>query len=530
MSQAIASTAETAVWTPRTNPWWIAVAVMLPALIEVLDSSIANVALPQMAGTMASSLDEATWVLTSYMVANAIVLPMTGWLSSFFGRKRFLIICTLIFTLSSAACGMASHMGLMICARIVQGAAGGALLPITQAILMESFPPEKRGMAMAVYGMGVVVAPIFGPVLGGWLTDNYSWRWIFYVNLPFGIVGILLLQAFVEDPPYLRDARKKLGGVVDYIGFATMALALGLFQVVLDRGQTDDWFNAAWICWGICISAISLLFFVFWEFQVPKPLVDLRVFRDRNFTIGTSLLVVGGIMIYSTTSLLPMFLQGLLGYPSLNSGLAMSLRGVGAIVAMMIVGPLANKVDARIFVSAGFGLVAYSAFQLGNLTLSISPHNLDLPNILMGLGMGFLMVPLMTVSLANISNETMGNASGVSNLARTMGGSMGISLTTALVTRCAQAHQALLVGNVSSYNPMYQQQFQNLVNGLSQYGDSATAQSRALGMMYGIVQQQTVLFAYVDVFRLLAMMCMCCIPIVLLLKKARAGSGAVAMH
>jgi DHA2 family multidrug resistance protein len=530
MPHTDASAAETPAWTPRANPWWIAVAVMLPALIEVLDSSIANVALPQMAGSMASSLDEATWVLTSYMVANAIVLPMTGWLSSFFGRKRFLILCTLTFTLSSAACGMANHMGLMILSRIVQGAAGGALLPITQAILMESFPPAKRGMAMAVYGMGVVVAPIFGPVLGGWLTDNYSWRWIFYVNLPFGLLGILLLHIFVEDPPYLRNAKEKLGGAIDCIGFASMALALGLFQVVLDRGQTDDWFNAAWICWGMGISAVALAFFVFWEFRTPRPLVDLHVFQDRNFTIGTCLLVIGGVMIYSTTSLLPMFLQGLLGYPSLNSGLAMSLRGVGAIFAMFLVGPLANKIDARIFVSSGFALVAYSAFQFGNLTLEIAPHNLDVPNILMGLGMGCLMVPLMTVSLTNISNERMGNASGVSNLARTMGGSMGISLTTALVTRYTQVHQALLVGNVSPYNPTYQRHFQSLAASLNQYSDSVTAQGRALGMMYGAVQQQSVLYAYVDVFRLLAMICVCCIPIAFLLKKTRAGGGSIAMH
>jgi DHA2 family multidrug resistance protein len=530
MSHADTATIKTPEWTPSVNPWWIAIAVMLPALIEVLDSSIANVALPQMAGTMASSLDEATWVLTSYMVANAIVLPMTGWLSSYFGRKRFLTICTLIFTLSSGVCGMASHMGLMILARIVQGAAGGALLPITQAILMESFPPAKRGMAMAVYGMGVVVAPIFGPVLGGWLTDNYSWRWIFYVNLPFGLLGILLLHIFVEDPPYLRDAREKLGGAIDYIGFAAMAIALGLFQVVLDRGQTDDWFNAAWICWGFAVSAVSMLFFVYWEFRMHKPLVELRVFRDRNFTIGTCLLVIGGVMIYSTTSLLPMFLQGLLGYPSLNSGLAMSLRGVGAIIAMMIVGPLANKIDARIFVSSGFALVAYSAFQLGNLTLEVSPGNLDVPNVLMGLGMGCLMVPLMTVSLASISNEMMGNASGVSNLARTMGGSVGISLTTALVTRYAQSHQAHLVGNISPYNPACQQQLQSLAAGFGQYSDPATAHGRAIGVLYGIVQQQSVLFAYVDVFRLLAIICVCCIPIAFLLKKAKPGSGSVAMH
>ena len=259
-SPTASPTADASAWTPSVNPWWIAVAVMLATILEVLDTSIANVALPNMAGSMASSLDEATWVLTSYLVANAIVLPMTGWLSSFFGRKRFLITCTVLFSLSSAACGIANSMGMLILARILQGAAGGALLPISQAILMESFPPKKRGMAMAVYGMGVVVAPIFGPVLGGWLTDNYSWRWIFYINVPFGVLAVLMLQAFVEDPPYLREAHEKTGGKIDYIGFRAMAIWLASLQIILDRGQQDDWFNAGWICWGsvhfVCLDGV----------------------------------------------------------------------------------------------------------------------------------------------------------------------------------------------------------------------------------------------------------------------------------
>ena len=297
-----------------------------------------------MAGSMASSLDEATWVLTSYLVANAIVLPMTGWLSRHFGRKRFLITCTILFSVSSAVCGVSNSMGMLVLARILQGAAGGALLPISQAILMESFPPAKRGVAMAVYGMGVVVAPIFGPVLGGWLTDNYSWRWIFFINVPFGALAVLMLQAFVEDPPYLRDAQKGSGGKgIDYIGFAAMAIWLASLQIILDRGQQDDWFNAAWICWGSVVCVLSMVFFIYWEIRTPYPLVDLRVFRNRSFAIGTSLMVIAGVMIYSTTSLLPMFLQGLMGYPSLNSGMAMSLRGVGAIFAMVAVGKLAEK-------------------------------------------------------------------------------------------------------------------------------------------------------------------------------------------
>ncbi len=397
MSDTTASvTAETTAWTPSVNPWLIAMAVMLATILEVLDTSIANVALPNMAGSMSSSLDEATWVLTSYLVANAIVLPMTGWLSSFFGRKRFLVTCTILFSLSSAACGVANSMGMLILARLVQGAAGGALLPISQAILMESFPPARRGMAMAVYGMGVVVAPIFGPVLGGWLTDNYSWRWIFYINVPFGILAVLMLQAFVEDPPYLRNAREKIGGRIDYIGFAAMAISLAALQIILDRGQDDDWFNAAWICWGSALCVVSMVFFIFWETRVPHPLVDLRVFRNRGFAIGTSLMVIAGVMIYSTTSLLPMFLQGLMGYPSLNSGMAMSLRGVGAIVAMVVVGKLSEKIDVRILVNVGWLFLIYACWQLGNITTDVAPGNLNWPNIFTGLGMGFVTIPLMT--------------------------------------------------------------------------------------------------------------------------------------
>ena len=530
MSQSSSPSVETAAWKPSVNPWLIAVAVMLAAILEVLDTSIANVALPNMAGSMASSLDEATWVLTSYLVANAIVLPMTGWLSSFFGRKRFLITCTLLFSLSSAVCGIANSMGMLILARIVQGAAGGALLPMSQAILMESFPPAKRGVAMAVYGMGVVVAPIFGPVLGGWLTDNYSWRWIFYINVPFGILAVLMLQAFVEDPPYLRDAREKIGRTIDYIGFAALAIWLASLQIILDRGQDDDWFNAAWIRWGSALCLVSMALFIFWELRVRHPLVDLRVFRNRSFAIGTSLMVIAGVMIYSTTSLLPMFLQGLMGYPALNSGMAMSLRGVGAIVAMVVVGKLSEKVDARILINVGWLFLVYACWRLGSITTDVSPGNLNWPNIFTGLGMGFLMVPLMTASLADVPNEQMGNASGVNNLARSIGGSMGISLTTTLVVRGTQAHSALMVGHLSPYRPEFQQYLQSASGMLGRSSDPVTANGQAYGLLYGMTQQQANLFAYVDTFHLLGFLCLLCVPVVFLLKKAKPGGGPVAIH
>ena len=530
MSLSTTVKTETAPWMPSVNPWWIAVAVMLATVLEVLDTSVANVALPNMAGSMASSLDEATWVLTSYLVANAIVLPMTGWLSSFFGRKRFLMTCTVLFTVSSAACGAANSMALLILARVLQGAAGGALMPISQAILMESFPPAKRGVAMAVYGMGVVVAPIFGPVLGGWLTDNYSWRWIFYINAPFGALAVLMLQTFVEDPPYLRHAQEQSGGKINYVGFGAMAVWLATLQIILDRGQQEDWFNSPWICWGSVVSFVSMVFFVLWELRIAYPLVDLRVFRNRSFAIGTFLMLIAGIMLYSTTSLLPMFLQGLMGYPSLNSGLAMSLRGIGAIVAMVVVGKLSEKVDSRILINVGWILLIYSAWELGNINTEISAGTLNWPNIFTGLGMGMLMVPLMTVSLADLPVEQMGNGSGISNLARNIGGGVGISLTTALVARGTQVHQALMVGQLNPYNPEFQLRFQTMTGSLGQYSDPVSAQPQAYGLLYGTVQQQANLFAYVDTFRLLAFLCVLCIPVVFFLKKAKASGGTVAMH
>jgi DHA2 family multidrug resistance protein len=319
---------------------------------------------------------------------------MTGWLSGFFGRKRFLIGCIILFTLASAACGGAATLGFLILARVLQGAAGGALQPLSQAILMESFPPAKRGMAMAVFGVGVVVAPIIGPVLGGWITDNYSWRWIFLINVPLGALAVLLSQAFVEDPPYLRQAHENRGGHIDYVGFGALTLWLGTLQVILDRGQEDDWFNATWVCWASVISLAALIFLIAWELRVEHPLVDIRVFRNRNFAMGTLLMTVVGVVLYSTTALLPLFLQGLMGYPALNSGMAMSPRGMGAICSLVVVGVLVSRIDARLLIGMGFLILAYSCRCFGNINLDISIGNVTWPNILSGVGTGLIFVPL----------------------------------------------------------------------------------------------------------------------------------------
>ena len=517
-------------WKPSVNPWLIAAAVMLATILEVLDTSVANVALDHIAGNLSATRDEATWVLTSYLVSNAIVLPMTGWLSGFFGRKRFLIGCIALFTLASAGCGMAADLGFLILARVVQGAAGGALQPLSQAILMESFPPAKRGQAMAIFGLGVVVAPIIGPVLGGWITDSYSWRWIFYINVPIGIVAVLMSHAFVEDPPYLRAAHERRGGRIDYLGFGFMALWLATLQVILDRGQQDDWFSAAWIRWASGISLVSMIAFIVWELRIEHPLVHLRVLFNRNFAGGTFLITVVGIVLYSTTALLPLFLQSLMGYPALNSGMAISPRGMGAIVTLLIVGRLVGVVDSRLLIAVGFALLSYACLVFGRITLQMATINVIWPNILSGMGMACIFVPLTTASMGSLPKEEMGNAAGIFNLARNIGGGIGISLTTTLVARGTQIHQALMVGNLSPFRPEFQQYLQKTTAVLSLSSDPVSGQQKAYGLLYGTMQQQANLFAYVETFRLLALLCLLCVPVVILLKKGKASGGAGALH
>src|SRR5205807_8598734 len=341
-------------WTPSFNPWLIAASVMLATFMEVLDTSVANVALPHIAGNLSATPEEATWVLTSYLVSNAIVLPAANWFGRYFGRKRFLIVCIAIFTLSSAMCGAAASLGLLIVARIAQGAGGGALQPIAQAVLMESFPREKRGSAMAVFGLGVVVAPIIGPTLGGWITDNYSWRWIFYINVPIGILAIFMANTFIEDPPYIKNQKP---GRIDYIGFGLMALGLAALQLVLDKGQEEDWFSSSFITLTTALAVVTIIAFVIWELRSSEPIVNLRILTNRNFAVGTMLMTIMGIVLYGTIALLPLFLQTMLGYPAVQSGMAVSPRGIGSIISMIIIGRLVGRIDSRHLIMFGFSVL-----------------------------------------------------------------------------------------------------------------------------------------------------------------------------
>lgn len=523
-SQADAAHAQ---WRPSHNPWLIAVSVMAATFMEILDTSVANVSLPHIAGNMSSTPEEATWVLTSYLVSNAIVLPITGWLGLYIGRKRLLTICIAVFTGASVLCGMAPNLGFLIVARIFQGIGGGALVPMSQAVLLESFPPEKRGVAMATFGMGVVVAPILGPTLGGWITDNYSWRWIFYINLPVGIFAALMAQAFVEDPPYVKNARV---GRIDVLGFGLLAIWLGTLQVVLDKGQQEDWFASEWICWFTVLSVVCFIAFVIRELVTAHPIVELRVLSDRNFAAGVALMTTLGAVLYGTTAALPIFLQTMMGYPALQSGLALSPRGVGAFVMTFIVGRLVGRVRYRYLISTGFILLAVSSFWLAHINLQISLWNVVLPSVLNGVAISFIFTPLTTAAMGYLRQEQMANATGIYNLMRNLGGSFGIALVSTLVLRRAQVHQALMVAHLTPFDPAYVRHLAGLAQALSAQSGIVAAQQQAHGIIYNVLENQARLWAFVENFRLFGIFCIGCLPLVLLFKKVRKGTKAGMMH
>ena len=514
-------------WIPTFNPWLIAVSVMLATVMEVLDTSVANVALPHISGNLSATTEEATWVLTSYLISNAIVLPATSWITKFVGRKRFLIICIVIFTMASALCGAAPNLAILIIARILQGLGGGALQPIAQAVLLESFPPAKRGAAMALYGMGVVVAPIIGPTLGGWITDNYSWRWIFYINLPVGAVAAFMANTFVEDPPYLKGQKP---GRIDYIGFGLMALGLAALELTLDLGQQRDWFESPLIVFTASMSALSLISFVVWELYIDEPIVHLRVFLNRNFAVGCAMIASVGVVLYGSTALLPLFLQTLLGYPALQSGIAVSPRGFGSIMSMVVVGRLIGKVDSRWLIAFGFAVLGGSTYVFTGLNLYIAQTNIIYPMIVSGFALGFVFVPLTTMTMATLPQIEIGNASGIYNLMRNTGGSVGIAIMTTLLARNTQVHQAVLTTHTTQYDLAYQQLVQQITTALSASMDAVTAAQQATATVYGMVVRQAMVLSYVDNFRILAFLCFLCVPAAFIFKKVREAKAVEGAH
>jgi len=501
----------TAEWRPRFNPWLIAIPVMLATFMVILDTSIVVVALPYIAGNLGATQDESTWVLTSYLVANAVILPASAWLSSFFGRKRFLIVCTIVFTVASATCGIAASMSMLVVARVLQGIGGGAMQPLSQAILLESFPPTQRGTATALFGLGVVVAPIIGPTLGGWLTDAYSWRWTFYINLPVGILAAALMLIMIEDPPYIRASRPRR---IDAVGFAFMGLFLATLQVVLDKGQDADWFAAVWLRWLAVVSAVSLIAFIVREFMIDHPIVDLRIFGNRNFAVSAVLFALFGLSVYALITLQPLFLQSLLGYPAFDAGLSVTPRGIGALAALLLVGALLPKVNPKLLVAIGFALTALASFLLSRLTLQISMSSVVVANIVSGLGTSFIFVPLTTLAIGTLPNEQIGNATGLQNLVRNVGGSIGLSYVSTMLQRYAQVHQAHLVGQLSQLSPQYRAQL-TLLQRLYEHGFTAPdAFLKARGMLYNLLLQQSEYWAFVDLFFVVAVLSAACLVLI----------------
>ena len=506
-------------WRPRANPWLIALAVMLATFMVVLDTSIAVVALPYIAGNLGATQDESTWVLTSYLVANAVVLPVSTWLSGFFGRKRFLIACTVIFTVASLVCGLASSMPMLVIARVVQGVGGGAMQPLSQAILLESFPPAKRGAATALFGLAIVIAPIVGPTLGGWLTDNWSWRWTFYINLPVGVLAFFLMSWLVEDPPYIK-AKRVLR--LDAIGLGLVALWLGTLQIMLDKGQDADWFGAVWLRWFAVVSVLSLVGFITRELCIAHGLVDLRVFKNRNFAVSCVLFGLFGLTLYALIAIQPLFLQSLLGYSAFDSGLSVSPRGFGALAALIFVGALVSRIDSRLLAGLGFAVTGISSFLLCRLTLQMSMGSILPANILAGFGTGCLFVPLTTLAVSTLRNEQIGNAIALQNLIRNIGGSVGLALVSTFQERLAQAHQFMLVKQLSPLNAEYQEKSEVVRRIFEQHFTPPDAVARTHGLLYKLLLQQSDYWAFMNLFFLVAVVCGVSVLGILLFEKPRA--------
>jgi MFS transporter, DHA2 family, multidrug resistance protein len=516
---------------PAINPWVIAATAMLATFMEVLDTSVANVALPNIAGNLSSSVDETTWVLTAYLVANAIVLPLSGWFSTLVGRKRFYMACVGIFTVSSLLCGVAPSLGLLIFFRVLQGLGGGALQPISQAILVESFPEEKQGAAMAFYGMGVVVAPVVGPMLGGWITDNYSWRWIFLINIPIGILSIALTTFLIFDPPHLVRKTFSSGLKLDYIGLGLLSAGLAALEIFLDEGQRDDWFGSNLIIAAAIIAAISLIGVVVWELRQKDPIVDFRLLANRNFALAAVTMYAVGFTLYGSTTILPIFLQTVLGYTAFLSGLVLSPGGIAMMLGMAIVGRLLGRFEARWLIVFGLTVASVSLFQMSSFNLDVDFRTAMWARTFQALGMAFLFVPINTTAFSSVPRERLGYATGLMNLFRNIGGSAGIAMVSTVLARREQFHQQILVSHLTPLDGGYAGVAQNIANALTAQGNSAAdAVLRAQGVVYGMVQKSAAMLAVADTFWILALVFLSMIPLVVLLKKTALHKGAVMME
>jgi DHA2 family multidrug resistance protein len=515
----------------RINPWVIAITVTLATFMEVLDTSIANVALPHISGNLSAGADESTWVLTSYLVSNAIVLPLSGWFSSLIGRKRFYMSCVALFTVSSFLCGLAPSLGILVLCRILQGVGGGGLQPSEQAILNDTFPLEKRGMAFAVYGLAVVVAPTIGPWLGGWITDNFSWRWIFYINVPVGIISLLLTSVLVSDPPYMKKASVKSGFRIDYIGIGLISLGLGSMQIILDKGERDDWFSSNFIVAFFVLMLVGVVAGIIWEIREEHPVVDIRMLKNRNFALATVAMFFLGFVLYASTVLIPQMLQELLGYTAQLSGMALSPGGAVIMCMMPVVGMLVSRVDTRILTTFGCMVSASALFVMAGWDLQLDYRHAVTARMLQSFGLAFLFIPINVAAFAYVPREKMNMGTGIINLARNIGASVGIATVTTMLQRRTQVHQSQLMEHVNGLSAAYhnmltatQLRLVSAGSGLSQAG------AQAHGMVYNMVQRQAVMLAFVDNFKMLGVVFLAVIPAMLLLKKPKSAAGNVAVH
>ncbi len=521
-------------WTPRFNPWLIAMTVTLATFMEVLDTAIANVSLPHIAGSLSASHEESAWVLTSYLVSNAIILPISAWLSTIIGRKRFYMICVALFTISSFLCGLAPSLGMLIFFRILQGIGGGGLQPSEQAILADTFSLEKRGMAFAVYGMAVVLAPAIGPTLGGWITDNFTWRWIFYINVPIGILSLFLTNRMVEDPPFLKREQERRRGIrADYIGLGLITLAIASLQIVLDKGQEADWFAAHWITALTILSVYAFSIWIVWEWHHPNPVVDIRLFQRRNFATAMFFSFILGTVLYGTTFMIPQFLQVQLGYPAVKAGEALAGGGFAMICMLPIVGTLVSKVDPRKLMAVGFISISAAMYHMSTVfSLTMDFRMAFTIRTLQMLGLAFIFVPQNVLAYVGVPREKNNQISSMNSFVRNVGGSIGIALISSSISRIGQQRRHGLVSHATSGSPAYDGISGGLTDTLTRHGvNGSVAAEQAKGIVSHMIDSQSTTLAYVEVISIMAVIVICLLPFVLIMKRPKPSAGEQpAMH
>ncbi|HEX4054888.1 MAG TPA: DHA2 family efflux MFS transporter permease subunit [Tepidisphaeraceae bacterium] len=519
---------------PPVNPWLIAVVVSMATFMEVLDTSIANVSLDHIAGGMAASLDESTWVLTSYLVSNAIVLPISGWLASVIGRKRFYMLCVALFTGSSLLCGLAPTLPFLILFRVLQGIGGGGLQPSEQSILTDTFPQAKRGQAFALYGVAVVVAPAIGPTLGGWITDNYSWRWIFFINIPVGVLSLVLVHFLLHDSAEAKaERREKLrhGLKVDYLGFGLVAIGLGCLQVVLDKGQEDDWLSSHFILIFAILAVVGIVGAIVWEFITPTPIVDLPLFKNFNFAFNCMAMFAVGFILFGTTQLLPQYTQTLLGYTATEAGLVISPGGFAVMAMMPLVGYLVTHYQPKWLIAFGMFIEGCSLFYMTNFDTQVSFSTLAWARVFQAAGLAFLFVPINTAAYIGLPRGKTNNASALINLARNLGGSFGVSLANTMLIRRTQFHQSRLLSSSNFNSSSYHQTVNSIARTLMHRGvNPIVAADRAVAILYNSVLQQATMLSYLDVFKMLGIAAFLMIGLVVFLKKIQPGEHVQAAH